>query len=88
MHLRIKHLKLRLLQPTVTTLTTYVVQSTQGHIWSDVKFWPFHVAGQLPHQNLSISVEHIHKILQHFKVESWNRQLAVCYPPLPCRTAI
>jgi len=53
MLLRGKHLKLRLLQPTVTTLTNYVVQSTQGHVLNDVHFWPIHVAGQLPHQNLS-----------------------------------
>jgi hypothetical protein len=46
------------------------------------------MAGQLLHQNLSISVEHIHKILQHFEVESWSKQLAVGCPVLPCRTAI
>jgi hypothetical protein len=46
------------------------------------------VAGKLLHQNLSISVEHIHKILQHFEVESWSKQLAVVCPVLPCRTAI
>ena len=78
-----QYLKLRLLQPTVTTLTTYVVQSTQGHIWSDVKFWPIHVVGQPPHQNLSVYVEHIHKILQHFEMESWSKQFAVCCPALP-----
>jgi hypothetical protein len=46
------------------------------------------VAGQLLHQNFSISVEHIHKILQHFEVESWSKQLAVGCPTLPCGTAI
>jgi hypothetical protein len=54
---------LPLVQPIGTTLTTYIVQSTQGHVWSDVKVWPIHGAGKLLHQNLSISVEHIHKIL-------------------------
>jgi len=87
-YLRRKHLKLRLVQSTGTTLTTDVVQSTQGHVRSDVKFWPIHVVGQFLHQNLSISVEHIHKILQHFEVESWSKQLAVGCPTLPCRTAI
>ena len=86
--LEIRHLKLRHVQPTGTTLTTYIVQSTQGHVWSDVKFRPVHVAGKLLHQDLSISVEHIHKILQHFEVESWSKQLAVGCPVLPCRTAI
>jgi hypothetical protein len=81
-------LKLRLLQPTGTTLTTHVVQSTQGHVRSDVKFWPVHVTGQRLHQNLSIAVEHIQKILQHFEVESWSKQLAVGCPSLPCRTPI
>jgi hypothetical protein len=46
------------------------------------------VAGKLLHQNLSISVEHINKILQHFEVESWSKQLAVGSPVLACRTAI
>ena len=88
MYLRIKHLKLRLVKPIGTTLTTYVVQSTQGHVRSDVKFWPIHVVRQLLHENLSISVEHIHKILQHFEVESWSKQLAVGCPTLPCTIAI
>ena len=87
-YLRKKHLKLRLLEATSTTLTTHVVQSTQSHVRSDVKFWPFHVTGQLLNQNLSISVENIHKILQHFEVESWSKQLPVGCPPLPCRTGI
>jgi hypothetical protein len=46
------------------------------------------VAGQFLYQNFSISIEHIHKILQHFEVESWSKQLAVGCPTLPCRTAI
>ena len=83
-----KNFKLPLLQPTDTTLTTDIVQSTQGYVRSDVKFWPIHVTGQLLHQNLSISVEHIHKMLHHFEVESWSKQLAVGCPVLPCRTAI
>jgi hypothetical protein len=41
------------------------------------------VVGQILHQNLSISVKHIHKILQHFEVESWSKQLAVGCPALP-----
>ena len=84
-YLRRKHLKFCLVQPPGTTLTTHVVQSTQVHVRSDVKLWPIHVAGQLLHQNLSISVEHIHKILLYFEVESWSKQLAVGCPPLPCR---
>jgi len=83
-----KQLWFRLVQLNGTTLTTDVVQSTQGHVRSDVKFWPIHSLGQILHQNLSISVENIHKILQHFEVESWSKQLAVGCPPLPCRTAI
>ena len=80
--------KLPLQQPTDTILTTDIVQSTQGHVRNDVKFRPVHVTGKFPHQNFSISVEHIHKILQHFEVESWSKQLAVGCPVLPCRTAI
>jgi hypothetical protein len=78
---------LRLVQSTGTTLTTYIVQSARGHVRSDVKFRPVHVAGKLLRQNLSISVEHIHKILQHFEMECWSKQLAVSCPVLPCRTA-
>ena len=63
MYLGRNALKLRLIEITGTTLTAYVIQSTQGHVLSDIKFCPIDVAGQLPHQNLSISVEHIHKIL-------------------------
>jgi hypothetical protein len=44
------------------------------------------VTGQFLHQYFSISVEHIHEILQHFKVESRSKQLAVGCPTLPCRT--
>jgi len=83
-----KQLWFRLVQLNGTTLTTHVVQSIQGLIRSDVKFWPIHSLGQFLHQNLSIPVEHIHKILQHFEVESWSKQLAVGCPVLPCRTAI
>jgi len=35
------------------------------------------VAEQILHQNLYISVEHMHRILQHFEVESWSKQLTV-----------
>ena len=51
-----KNLKVRLIEFTGTTLTTYVIQSTQGHVLIDEKFWPFYVPVQLPHQNLSISI--------------------------------
>ena len=44
--------------------------SSQCHLGSDVEIWPIHVAGKFLHQNLSISGEHIHKILQHFELES------------------
>ena len=46
---RCKALKASPTQATGTTLTTHVVQSTQGHVRSDVKFWPIHMAGQLLH---------------------------------------
>ena len=45
-----KYLNIRLVQATGTTLTTHVVQSTQGHVRSDVKFWSIHSLGQLLHQ--------------------------------------